>query len=191
MAASTSEVSPCFLSIIEMRRNNAINDEEYYYYGLVHLAGVVHVQDKTGTSEHEMALLHSDPFFYSIYNVSKEMEPVEDISPFMRLFGAYHTRNLEQMQAYHGSLHETQASYMRRLLAMRALWDERADVLRFCLQRGGFTYEKHFEERANLAESRSPELKAAMEGTRFRWENPFKPHVSAVFDAGGAHAVKW
>lgn len=117
-----------------------------------------------------------------------------DATPIERLFKAYRTGTTEDAIAQHDSMDEKDAKCARRLLATRALMDKRADVLHFCVSRGGFEYDDTFKGLANsLRHCEHPKTYGVLEGSGFRKLHPHKSlaEIAAAFDVGGTHPVDW
>ncbi|RYO82770.1 hypothetical protein DL762_006434 [Monosporascus cannonballus] len=72
---------------------------------------------------------------------------------------------------------------------MRALLDRRADVLQFCLSRGGFEYDDKFKEESYRVED--PETFAVLEESEFRKLHPRNQPPRVTFDVAGALPVDW
>ncbi|RYP05016.1 hypothetical protein DL764_004091 [Monosporascus ibericus] len=84
---------------------------------------------------------------------------------------------------------EKHAKYTRRLLTMRTLLDRRADVLQFCLGRGGFEYDDKFREESFSVDD--PETFAVLEESELRRLHPRNQPPWVAFDVGGALPVDW
>ena len=91
------------------------------------------------------------------------------------------------------------AKGVKTSLAFLALQERRPDVLKLCLDEGGFPYEAYFIIEADeLDEKKDPETFAVLEQSRFRRLMPRKPpgevksdNPAAVFDRGGKFPVEW
>ncbi|RYP45990.1 hypothetical protein DL768_007740 [Monosporascus sp. mg162] len=189
MATPSSSRSLCYAEAAIAKKNGDINEEEYCHHLLKHLTGETHEHDIEYATKDDYRLRRWDPFGYSVQCVSKEMERVEDASQFEEIFKAYRTGTAEDVIAQHDKLDEKHARYARRLLAMRALLDRRADVLRFCLGRGGFEYDDKFREESYSVGD--PETRAVLEESEFRRLHPRKQPPWVAFDVGGASPVDW
>jgi hypothetical protein len=115
------------------------------------------------------------------------------------------------VQAKLQRLDDEHAKNIRKSLAMLALQDRRAGVLKLCLDQGGFPYEHYFEDAANRLqdehddpenECHEPETYRVLEESRFRKIYPRKTARSKeeldaqedpaeVFDQGGRLPVDW
>lgn len=72
---------------------------------------------------------------------------------------------------------------------MRALIDKQADVLQFCLNRGGFKYDGTFKGIANSVRyAEHPKTYDVLEGLQFH-KSIFD--IAATFDVGGKYPVDW
>ena len=92
-------------------------------------------------------------------------------------------------------------------LTQLALLDRRSDILKFCLDQGGFAFEHFFEDAADEFQNASddPEMFKVLEESEFRKLYPRQPprneedveesegdeDPSAVFDRGGRLPVNW
>lgn len=93
----------------------------------------------------------------------------------MQVFNAYDARNLDDIKARIDRFEEAQKPYVLRILAMRALLDRQADVLEFCLSRGGFESERNLENQSNLVSPESdPKTFQVLEASDFRKKHPRK-----------------
>ncbi|RYP04196.1 hypothetical protein DL764_004617 [Monosporascus ibericus] len=189
MATTPSNESLCFAKAAIAKKNGTISYDEYYHHLLKHLTGETHEHDIEYATKDDYRLRRWDPFGYSVQCVSKEMERIEDATAFENVFKAYRTGTVDHVIAQHDKLDEKHAKYARRLLAMRALLDRRADVLKFCLSRGGFECDDKFKEESYSVED--PETFAVLEESEFRKLHPRKQPPWVAFDVGGAHPVDW
>ncbi|KAH8653764.1 hypothetical protein BX600DRAFT_471608 [Xylariales sp. PMI_506] len=178
----------CLLAAYEAYERREISEQEYRFQALSHLAGVVHDEDVS--EDHR--LLHtlgvSDLFLYTTRDVSKEIKPINDAGMFKKIiaiFEAYRAANLAEIERLHNSLEPYLAPHIRRILASSALNDNKAGVLKFCLDLGGFKYDSPFITEAKFKGSPNlefhPDIRAAMEGTEFRRLHPWTPHPSEAF----------
>ncbi|KAI1427272.1 hypothetical protein F5Y12DRAFT_181763 [Xylaria sp. FL1777] len=193
MATPSSKESLCFVEAATAKQHGRINDDEYYHHLLAHLAGVTHENDTENANEDDYRLRLHDPFAYSVQRVSKEFRDATDATLFENIFRAYRTGTFSDLITRHDNLETKDAKYIRKLLAMRALLDRRPDVLRFCLERGGFEYDEKFQEEANrIGNQEHPGIFGVLEASEFRRTHPRrKSHRSAAFDAGGSLPVDW
>ncbi|XXH01881.1 hypothetical protein Hte_008243 [Hypoxylon texense] len=192
MATLPPNKTLCFLETITAKKEYIINDEEYYHHLLHHLTGINH-GDESCTKD-DRTLLQHDAFAHSVQTVSREIGHVEDAAPIERLFKAYRTGTTEDVIAIDDSMNEKEAECTRRLLATRALIDKRADVLDFCVTRGGFAYDDTFKGLANsLRHCEHPKTYGVLQRSEFRKEHPHKSlaEIAATFDIGGTHPVDW
>ena len=87
---------------------------------------------------------------------------------------------------------EAHHPYILRMLAMQALVDRRSDVLKFCLDRGGFEYESNFVKRSNnVFEELHPRTYKVLQESDFRKQHPLQPHPASEIDVGGKYPVNW
>ncbi|KAI0855886.1 hypothetical protein F4860DRAFT_494901 [Xylaria cubensis] len=193
MATSSSQESLCFVEAATAKQHGRINDDEYYHHLLAHLAGVTHENDIENANKDDYRLRLHDPFAYSVQQVSKEFRDAKDAAPFESIFKAYRIGTFSDVLTQHDNLEAKEAQYIRKLLAMRALRDKRPDVLRFCLEKGGFEYDEKFKEEANkIWNQEHPETFGVLEASEFRRLNPRgRDPPSVVFDVGGALPVDW
>ncbi|KAI0449559.1 hypothetical protein F5B21DRAFT_44750 [Xylaria acuta] len=193
MATSSSEESLCFVEAATAKQHGRINDDQYYHHLLAHLAGVTHENDIENVNKDDYRLRLHDPFAYSVQRVSKEFRDAKDATPFENIFKAYRIGTFSDLITQHDNLEAKDAKNIRKLLAMRALLDKRPDVLRFCLDKGGFEYDEMFKEEANKTWNQEhPETFRVLQASEFRRIHPRgNNHRSAVFDAGGALPVDW
>ena len=95
------------------------------------------------------------------------------------------------------------AKGVKESLAFLALQERRPDVLKFCLNQGGFPFEPYFHVEAEIVdEKRDPETFNVLEQSRFRRLRPRKApdhggndgdirNPAAIFDKGGELPVEW
>lgn len=211
MSVSWSAGSLCFLEAATAKQHGRINDDEYYHHLLAHLASVTHENDIENANKDDDRLRLHDPFAYAVQRVAKGFRDAKgtrnlslkarmtllrhsvDAAPFESIFKTYRTGTLHDLTTQHDSLEAEDAKHIRRLLAVRALLDRRADVLRFCCDKGGFEYDDHFREHANKVSNREhPQTFEVLEASEFRRIYPRGGvHPSAIFDVGGALPVHW
>ncbi|KAI1075723.1 hypothetical protein F5B20DRAFT_559161 [Whalleya microplaca] len=203
MASSTSSnKSLCFLEAFRERQQGNISEEEYYHYLLGHCTGPLHERDESDGPRIDWELLEVDPFGYAVRCWAQGMDQyVKDVTPFEQVFAAHRTRNVESVKARLNAIDERHAKPLRKLLALRALLDRQPEVLKLCLDMGGFAYESYFEDEANrVKEEVDPETFKVLEGSEFRKLYPRRnkedlddddDEPSGVFDEGGTHPVDW
>ena len=124
-----------------------------------------------------------------------------DTNPFEAVFKAYRTGSTDDVRDKLASLSDEHAKCIRKSLSLLALQERRADVLKLCLDQGGFPYEAYFEDEANVVdENKDSETFEVLEQSRFRQVYPRRPPGNVVddeeeepfpFDTGGSHPVEW
>ncbi|RYP79223.1 hypothetical protein DL771_000201 [Monosporascus sp. 5C6A] len=189
MATTPPNESLCYAQAAIAKKNGTITEDEYYHHLLKHLTGETHEHDIEYATKDDYRLRRWDPFGYSVQCVSKDMERIEDSTPFENIFKAYRTGTVDEVIAQHDKLDEKHAKHARRILAMRALLDRRADVLQFCLGRGGFEYDAKFREESY--EVRDPETSAVLKGSEFGRLYLQRQPPWVAFDVGGSSPVDW
>jgi len=137
---------------------------------------------------------------------------------FEKVFTEYYKDDLESVKSGLAKLETQHANYIRKFLAFLALKERRAEVLRYCLEEGGFAFEGYFEDEADryqnqcVKERRKGEdvLWRVLEGSEFRRLFPWKEgeegeggegdgegdgeedvDSSEDFDVGGRFPVEW
>jgi hypothetical protein len=228
-----AEKSLCFLEAFREMEKGRIDEEEYFRQLFAHCKGVTHEEDeKMGVDiEH----VEADPFGYSVRCWAVDMDPVQgkfvvkgkkeallifaDTTPFENVFKAYRTGDATKVQELLSHLNDQHARLIRKSLSMLALQERRADVLKLCLDQGGFPYEHYFEDEANeVKESEDPETFKVLEESKFRilyprkntnagereedeaymsdqreelTEEQLRMRAAITFDAGGEFPVDW
>lgn len=100
--------------------------------------------------------------------------------------------DLEQIESIVSHMEEGQVPWVLRMLAIQALLDRQPDVLKFCLDRGGFEYDENFVHQADiLNKNKYPEIFKALEGSEFRRLHPCTQHPAFATDIGGEYPVDW
>ncbi|RYC62366.1 hypothetical protein CHU98_g3841 [Xylaria longipes] len=147
------------------------------------VTSVTHEDDIENANTDDYRLRLHGPFAYSVQRVSKEFRDAK----------AYRIGAFSELITQRDNLEARDAKNIRKLLAMRALLDKRPNVLRFCLDKGGFEYDETFKDEANKTWNQEhPETFGVLEASEFRRIHPRGGnHPSAVFDAGGALPVDW
>lgn len=116
-------------------------------------------------------------------------------------------------------LSEEHATNVRKSLAMLALQERRADILKMCMDYGGFLYEGYFEDEANrVEEEKDPETFRVLENSGFcqlypkpddtqqnsdsdddsgmgyddqELDDRARTRIAADFDVGGQYPIDW
>ncbi|KAI2466206.1 hypothetical protein F4781DRAFT_365244 [Annulohypoxylon bovei var. microspora] len=190
MAMLRQKQSLCFYETWDVKKAGKISDDQYYHYLLDHFTGKTHEDDINNCTGKDKRLNRQDMLADLVQDMAKEIEHVEDAAAFESVFKAYHTGTLEDVVANHDSLDEKHAKYICQLLATRALLDRRADVLQFCLDRGGFDYESNFKFEANTVyEKNHPKTFTVLEASKFREVHPRQDPPWIATDIGGAFLV--
>lgn len=128
-----------------------------------------------------------------------------DAKPFEEVFTAFRTGTVEDVKAKLAPLDEKYVGDIRKSLALYALQCRRADVLKLCLDKGGFAYEHYFEDEADRVDPKTdPKTFKVLEKSHFRQLYPrltgppddgYDPngsyHPERVFDRGGKYPVDW
>lgn len=94
------------------------------------------------------------------------------------------------------------AKGVKKSLAFLALQERRPDVLKFCLDQGGFPFEAYFHVEAESVDGKTdPETFNVLEQSPFRREPRKAPdhggndgnkrNPAAIFDKGGELPVEW
>lgn len=128
------------------------------------------------------------------------------------VFISYRDGSLNDVIEKLSALQEKYAKCIRESLALLALQERRADVLKLCLDQGGFGYSSSFEDEANrVDESKDAETFKVLEESHFRQIYPRRtPRTEAnneddtgdadegsdfdpskEFDEGGKYPVDW
>jgi len=104
------------------------------------------------------------------------MEPVDDATPFEDVFKAYRNGGVADVEAALIALSKPDhVRELRETLAMLALQERRAEVLKMCFDAGGFSYGSHFQDEANrLDPNKDPETDKVLEESDFRRKYPRK-----------------
>ncbi|KAI8958101.1 hypothetical protein F5Y11DRAFT_337427 [Daldinia sp. FL1419] len=182
--------SLCFREAFTAYKEKRINNEEYHHHLLNHLSGETHASEFCRADDKRLEI--EDPFGYEVQRVSMEMERPQNVEAFRRIFKSYSAGSLEGVIAEHDALDEKYSKYIRRILAMRALCDRRADILQFCLRIGGFEYSATFKFEANTVEqAKDPKTFEALEESEFRKIHPRRLPPWLMFDVGGPFPVDW
>lgn len=85
------------------------------------------------------------------------------------VFVEYRHGSLATVEAKLNVLTEDRSKDVRKSLAMLALQERRADILKMCMDLGGFPYEGYFEDEANrVDEEKDPETFQVLENSEFR-----------------------
>lgn len=88
------------------------------------------------------------------------------------VFIAYRNDAREEIDKRLGQLADEQQTGMRQALAVLALRERRADILKMCLDHG-FPYEQYFERAANfIKKENSPRTFQVIEESEFRRQRP-------------------
>jgi hypothetical protein len=115
-----------------------------------------------------------------------------DTTAFEQVFNAYSAKDLEGIKSRVAGAKEEHVPYILQLLAMQALVDRRPDVLKFCLDRGGFEYEQIFIDRTDsLSQSIHPQTYQVLEASNLRKLHPLNSHPAFMTDVGGEYPVNW
>ncbi|OCL12218.1 hypothetical protein AOQ84DRAFT_386280 [Glonium stellatum] len=199
-------MSLCFLQAFEAKQNGRIAEREYLHHLFGHCRGVEHKEDKAPAMG--WLLRGIDPFGYLIHCWSKKTDPIKDATPFENVFEAYRMGNIDDIKAKLDVLGEEQAKFVRKLLALLSLQEGCSEVLKLCLDLGGFAFEKCFEDEASrVSEDNDPKTFKVLEESEFRKTYPRRTPItensndegeddgyedpSADFDEGGSHPVDW
>ncbi|KAI0886572.1 uncharacterized protein GGS22DRAFT_115304 [Annulohypoxylon maeteangense] len=192
MAAASSNKSFCFYENYLAKKDGIINNDEYYHHLFDHFTGKIHEDNIENCTGKDKRLNRTDLLADLVQGMVKNMEHVEDATPFELVFKAYHTGTLEDVIAQHDILDGKYVRYIRQLLATQALLDRRADVLHFCLGRGDFDYEYNFTYEADLVTvDEHPKTFAVLERSEFRELHPRSDPPWVAFDVGGDFPVDW
>ncbi|KAI1128705.1 hypothetical protein F5Y10DRAFT_240058 [Nemania abortiva] len=191
-AADELPSSMCFQEAFAARIYDRINDEEYYRHVFAHLTGTSHKPDET--EDDIRYLKNNDPFAYSVLDSAKKMNRVEDATPFEQIFKAYKANDLEAIKSGVQKMQKDHVPYLLRMLAMGAMIDKRAEVLEFCLDKGGFQHEPNFVRMADIVTKEDePEMFRALTGSgnKKRVSIGVGADIAAEIDIGGKWPVEW
>lgn len=214
-----------FLQAFKAKENGKISWDEYIHHLLARCGGVKHEADNQTGSFDELS--NTDPFGHSIWLWSDKVGLVKgmrgiiqmvmrltialDTAPLEAVFLAYRHGTLEEVKTKASLLEGSTAEGVNDSLALLALQERRADVLRFCLDARGtrrFPFQALFVFR-NLADSvdveKDPETFQALEQSQFWKQYPRRPHyvrkraeragapssVAKSLDIGGEFPVNW
>lgn len=171
--------SLCYLQASEAKQRGEITESEYFHHLFAHCtwAGEEHEDDEKYLGIGiNWALRDADPLAYSISCWAKRMDPVDDATPFEDVFKAYRNGGVAEVEAALNALSKPDhVREFRKTLAMLALQERRADVLKMCLDAGGFSYESYFQDEANrLDPNKDPETDKVLEESDFRKKYPRK-----------------
>lgn len=90
-------------------------------------------------------------------------------TPIENVFVAYRHGSWAEVKAKLRVIGEKLSKEVRKSLAMLALRERRADVLKMCMGFGGFPYEGYFEDEANrVDEEKDPETFQVLERSEYR-----------------------
>jgi hypothetical protein len=225
-------MSLCFLQAFEEKQKGNITEAEYIHHLLAHCQGIEH--DGDDWTKEDWALLKADPFGYSVRCWSLRIAPWTfkcenthvytclispnkkqadiDITPFEDVFTAYRTGDIAEIKDKLDRLNEENVEYLRKSLAMLALQERKADILKFCFEKS-FAYENYFVDEANRVQAdkdADPELVKVVEESEmrkmYRWvaprdedddwdedseEEELDEDPCGVFDYGGKYDVGW
>jgi hypothetical protein len=119
-----------------------------------------------------------------------------DTTQLEAVFKAYRRSTLDDVKNKLGSLDRAPAEGVKKSLALLALQERRNDVLKFCLDEGGFHFERPFWDEAKRVDAeKDSETFNILEQSEFRRLYPrgigAPPGVESVFDKGGRLPVDW
>lgn len=119
-----------------------------------------------------------------------------DTAPLEAVFKAYRYGVLDDVKTKLASLDGVLAEAVKKSLALLALQERKNDVLKFCLDEGGFRFERAFWDEANRVRGKKDlETFNILEQSEFRRCHPrgigAPPGVEASFDIGGRFPVDW
>ncbi|KAF2673834.1 hypothetical protein BT63DRAFT_437435 [Microthyrium microscopicum] len=200
-------MSLCFLEAFRQWQSGKITVDEYLDHIVPHCRGQWlgpdHEQDEDGFGSNWFELENEDLFGFSIWRWTKHMESTQDIVPFKKAFKAYFDRDMKELHDQISLLRPADAKSVRSSLAIIALRDERADVVKYCLDEG-FNWNSWFLDAANSYEkiNKKTDITKILHESQFRVDWPWpipKPKRSAkkgeidfaAFDYGGRYAVNW
>lgn len=128
---------------------------------------------------------------------------MSDTSPLEAVFKAYRHDDLDVVKAKLALLDGMPAQGVRESLTLLALQERRANVLEFCLARGGHPSDAFRTEADSVDAERDPETFNVLEKSPFRSMYPrvrpkkcsgncgAPPGAAATFDIGGRLPVNW
>ena len=129
-----------------------------------------------------------------------------DTSPLEAVFKAYRHNTVDDVEEKLSVLDGMPAEGVKKSLALLALLERQAGVLKLCLDQGGFPVEDHFRIEADRVNAeKDPETFNTLEQSEFRRLHPKRtwiapqpgggigapPGREAVFDKGGKLPVDW
>jgi len=171
MTAPSSSL--CFHEASQKFKEKEINEEEYYHNILAHCMGYLHDEDDDvpWPSLSVSSLEWDDPFAFAVECFMKRKDFVtgtstygtpfslqdprvikieySDIAPFEDSFKAIANQDVRAIEEATTRLQDQHANFLRKILALRALQLRKAEVLKYCLDLGGFPYEAYFEDEAD------------------------------------------
>lgn len=129
-----------------------------------------------------------------------------DASPLKAVFVAYRHGTVGDLQEKIAALRQDYGADLVKSLALLALQERRAEVLKVCFAHSDCWQSYAFEDEANRVDrEKDPEVVEVLEASRFRQLYPRKEAIpkskkqkrrdgndpAAAFDVGGSHPVDW
>ena len=193
-----------FLQAFSAKQSGEISWDEYIHILLTRLTGVRHPEDSRNVKDIYAKLSKTDPLGYSIWLWSNRMEPTKDISTLEAVFKAYRHETLVDLKTKFALLQDdgmpgAGVERLKRTLALLACQERRADVLKFCLDQGGFHFETAFEKEAeSVDKDKDPETFNVLQQSRqfqdiraVDEQDRARRGRGCPFDIGGALPVNW
>lgn len=192
------------LQAFSAKQSEEISWDEYIHILLTRLTGVRHPEDSRNVEGIYAKIRTTDPFGYSIWLWSNRMDAINDISALEAVFKAFRHGIFDDVKAkfallQHEGVPGVGIERVKRALALLACQERRADVLKFCLDQGGFHIEAALEEEAESVDAdNDPETSDVLQQShQFQmiraWNewNRCRPGGGCRFDVGGRSAVDW